>query len=255
MAINDRNEAIAEVNAAIVDSPKVSTATHRDLLNDEILSSVQFRKDVTGIETPSGGNVVVSFLTKDFATITTSSNISISVTDLPDGDIKYIALTKNAGNTVSFSGITDVSARRDYVDTEATYIVYRITSKNSNIYAVTVNIDNDENIAGLTGDVSKVVTTYSGWNMDTTLSVLVSWPSGVTFANFLSAEVTIKSNAGTGKYPLLSGFGGSGFLSGLGGSYVAELSGLTLYRGDVGGFFDDAQFNNADVEIFIKYNN
>jgi hypothetical protein len=247
MAVNNRDEAKVRVDTVIV--PKVNNVNHRGLLNDDILSSIIFRKDVILSETPAGGSVTIDYDNKDLASFTTAVNITISFTNIANGDVKYIALTKNAGNTVSFSGAFDTSPRRAYIDSTITYVVYEVANKNGNIYVRSKSVDDDENVEGLTGGVSKVLDTYTGWDMDTASSIIMPWPSGVSLANFVSAEVTIENNFGA-KYPLMFGvFAPATF----GGNYEAELAGLTLYRGTTGGLFDSPNFNSANVQAFIKY--
>lgn len=132
MAIGNRVETQSVVTSTIV--PTVTNAIHRGLLNNDILESVLFRKDVIGSETPSAGTVTVDFSDKDCATITTAVNLSISFTGLQNGDVKYIALTKGIANTVSFSGATDQTYYKNEVNTLLTYVVYQVFNKNGIIY-------------------------------------------------------------------------------------------------------------------------
>jgi len=138
MAENNRTDAISAVNAQIV--PTVTNAVHRALLNDEIINAVEFRADVIGSETPSGGNVTIDYSDKDLATVTTTTGLTVSFTNLENGDsARYLAITKQAGNTISFSGATDFSEYTADINANKTFVLYQVIQKNSNTYVKAVN--------------------------------------------------------------------------------------------------------------------
>jgi len=260
MAIN-RTETVQQVNVKIV--PTVFTATHRGLLNVDIIDSLVFRKDVIDSQIPVGGSEVVDFSDKDLATITVTVNTSISFANIPDGDTKYLELTKNAGNLISFTGSIDVSQRKDYINTTSTFIVYEVIRKGLVLYVNSINIDKDRELNRLTGEVLKQTIEYTGWNMDTTSFVSMILPDEITFDKFISAEISIKSSFSNKLYPFLSGFVDVGGSTGFGGSYTASFytsgpnvgkSVLFLYRGpDSTSAFDSSSFTNATAYIFVKY--
>lgn len=143
MAVNNRSEATTEVNADIVAT--VTNTIHRNLLNNKILNSVLFRKDVAGSATPDGtGKITVNFLNDDIVIVNTTLNATIYFQNLEIGDsAKYIFLTKNASNTVSFNSAIDVSAKKRYINSNMTTVVYRVTNKNNNIYVEAINVNNE----------------------------------------------------------------------------------------------------------------
>jgi hypothetical protein len=128
MAIKNRTEAITEVNNVIV--PTVTNAAHRTLLNESILNSVVFEKDVIASETPVAGAVTIDYANKDLATVTTAVDLAVSFTNLENGAVKYLEVTKAAANVISFVGALDIVQNRYYVNTVLTSICYRISNKN-----------------------------------------------------------------------------------------------------------------------------
>lgn len=244
MAVKNRTEAIYAVDTKIVSSPKVTNGTHRDLLNNDILNSVIFRKDVIGSQTPVGGVLVVDFETNDLVTISTSADISISFTNIENGDIKYIELWKFPANTVTFTGATDISFKKDYINTTATHVVYKVANKNGFIYVESVNIDNYIDIPTYTANLKRKVATFSGWNMTTTENFTITKASlGLTGKTIVSIEVTIIKDIGT-KYPITMYTGGA---------WIEELTLITLARGGTSSIFNDVAFDNASGYIYIKY--
>jgi len=138
----NRTELINAVNTQI--QPTVTTAIHRAVLNDELIDSGVFRKDVIASETVSGGAVTVDFNNKDLATITAPDNLTVSFSNLENGDInKYVAITKLAGKTISFTSATDTSLRKSFINASSGLIIYRIECKNNIVSVCSVNINND----------------------------------------------------------------------------------------------------------------
>ena len=142
MAVNNRTEAESAINAAIV--PTVTNTIHKNLLNDELISSFNFRKDVIDSETPSVGAVTVDFSDKDLATIVAGGNLTVSFSNLVNGDdSKFIYITKSASDVIQFSGATDVSKNKKYINSVATTLVYEVFQKNGSIYVRNLNINQD----------------------------------------------------------------------------------------------------------------
>ena len=138
MAGKNRTELVTEVDNKIV--PTVTNATHRDLLNNDIIESAVLRKDVISAATPSGGSVVVDFSIRDLATISITGNLSVTFLNLENGDVKYLSITKQAGNQISFPGAVDVSLSKDYITANALTVIYEVSNKNSLISVVSKNI-------------------------------------------------------------------------------------------------------------------
>jgi len=142
MAVNNRTEAQGQVTALIV--PEVDNAIHRGLLNDNILNSVVFRKDIIASETEAGGAVAIDYVDKDTATVSTAVNLAVSFSNIENGDVKYLEVTKLAANTISFTGATDVSQRKLYINITPTVVQYVIRNKNNVITVESINIDNSK---------------------------------------------------------------------------------------------------------------
>lgn len=132
MAVNNRTEAQSAVTSDIVAT--VTNTIHRTLLNDKILNSVVFEKDIIASETPSAGAVTIDYSNKDTATVTTAVDLAVSFSNLENGAIKYLEVTKAATNVISFVGASDHINFRDYINTVETVVVYRISNKNGVIY-------------------------------------------------------------------------------------------------------------------------
>jgi hypothetical protein len=131
MAINNRAEAIIVAEDTLV--PTLTLIQHKTMLNDNILNSVKFDKDVIASQTPTAGAVTIDYATKDMATVTTAVDLAVSFTNLQNGAVKYLEVTKAAANVISFVGATDMSKNNNWILAN-TVIVYRILNKNSVIY-------------------------------------------------------------------------------------------------------------------------
>jgi len=160
---NNRDEVAVfiEALAAIVDLEEL-----KEVLNDNFCQSLTFRKDVTFADT-AAGTKTLDFTDIDYITVTQSANSTYTLSNIAQGEIKYLKLTKSAGHTVDFTGATDVSQRQDYIDNTVTDVIYRITNKDNSIYIESVNVDN--NI-----ELKQKVIQIGDWNMDTTISVSIA---------------------------------------------------------------------------------
>ena len=132
MAVNNRVEAQTVVDATLV--PTLTLAQHKVMVNDNILNSVVFDKDVIASETPVAGAVTIDFSDKDLATVTTAVDLAVSFTNLENGAVKYLEVTKAAANVISFVGASDMVDFREHINTVETVIVYRVSNKNGSIY-------------------------------------------------------------------------------------------------------------------------
>ena len=143
MAVGNRTETKAAVTAALV--PTLELSDHITLLNDSVNESVVFRKDIIAVESPIGAALTIDYSNKDTATATISVNTTISFTNIENGDVKYLSVAKGATNTVAFSGATDVSSRKGYINLIPTLVVYQVFNKNGNIYVNCINLPNNNN--------------------------------------------------------------------------------------------------------------
>lgn len=177
MSVKNRNEAISQVNTKIV--PKVRNTTHRDLLNNDILNSIQFRKDVIGTATPSGGNVTADFTNYDLVTVSTSDNLVVSFSGLENGDVKYLQITKPLTKSITFSGATDLSAMTNVITDLFTVAVYQIVNKNNVIYSI---IQQNTILRGSFADIQNSVTTKIPTCQDIKSFILLgSYPEQTTW--------------------------------------------------------------------------
>ena len=135
----NRTEVKTEVTSALVAT--LTLALHKTLLNDEILQNILFRKDVkTTVSGIGGGAKAVDFepggVPSDFIQVTgVNGNITITFSNLSDGDVNYLLVSKNAGNTIAFVATINTSPYQYEIDVNATSVLYRITNKNGQIYA------------------------------------------------------------------------------------------------------------------------
>lgn len=129
----NRTEAIAAVLAALV--PTLTLAELIALWNNELNDTYLFRKDIIASETPSAGAVTIDYSNKDTATVTTGVNLAVSFTNIENGDVKYLVITKAATNSISFAGATDITEYPTYINNIPILVPYQIFNKNGAIYA------------------------------------------------------------------------------------------------------------------------
>lgn len=136
MAKKNKTEAISNVSTKIV--PVVTTAIHKDVLNNDLIPSLVFKKDVTGTVDATGlSNLTLDFVTNDTIVVNNiSQNFTISVSNMAQGERVFVELNKQLTNTVSFGGgIIDQTENKNYVNTKLTKVVYEILYKNTGVYA------------------------------------------------------------------------------------------------------------------------
>jgi hypothetical protein len=130
MALN-RTELKTQIDTVIVAT--LAIATHRAYLKDDQSDSLVFRKDIIASETPAGGNVTVDFSDKDLATIITTSNLAVSFTGMENGDVKYMVITKNAGNSITFTGATNRTNFTKLINQSSGAVPFIVYNKNNSI--------------------------------------------------------------------------------------------------------------------------
>lgn len=136
MANRNRTEVAAAIEAlaAIVDLEELKEA-----LNDFFAQSCVFRKDVSSALTPLTGTPSIDFTDIDYISADVSPNTftsyTFNISGVQQGEIKYLLIIKTAGDSVSFSGATDIGPGSSFIDSK-TSILYRLTNKDgSNIIA------------------------------------------------------------------------------------------------------------------------
>jgi hypothetical protein len=68
------------------------------------------------------------------ATVTTAVDLAVSFTNLENGAVKYLEITKAAANVISFIGVVDAIQDKNYINTILTSVCYRVSNKNGIIY-------------------------------------------------------------------------------------------------------------------------
>ena len=135
----DRQESKAQIAANNV--PTVTNAINNTMLQNNILDNVVLRKDEKSSASGAGlATYTANFANNEQVILTgVNQNIAISFSNLEDGDVRYLYITKGAANVVSFTGALDMTQNRFYIDNFATSSLYRITSKNGVIYVEAIN--------------------------------------------------------------------------------------------------------------------
>jgi hypothetical protein len=120
-------------------------------LNNDILNSTVFRKDVINSTSAGGGLATCDFSNTDLITLSISDSVNISFTGLENGDVKYLYLTKPINKSVTFSAATEVTPFIKNITDLKTSVLYRIFSKNGLIFIKAV-IDTlpEANVADIT---------------------------------------------------------------------------------------------------------
>ena len=125
----NRITAKSNVDTKIV--PKVTNEIHREMVKTDILDNVVFKEDVAVLQTSSTTNITCDFSGKDRINLTrTGGNLNISVTNIADGQVVYLLITKTAGQSISFVGVTDITPQTPVINTLAT-VTYMIIRKGS----------------------------------------------------------------------------------------------------------------------------
>ena len=288
MAVGNRTETKAAVTAALV--PTLTLANHITLLNDSVNESAVFRKDIIASETPGAGLVTINYANKDTATVTTAVNLAVSFTNIENGDVKYLSITKGATDTISFTGATDVSIRQDYIDGTATLVVYEVKNKNGNIYVNSINIDNSapasettqggleiattaeaqalsldtkiitpSKLADVNGGILQKVVSIGDWNMDTTVIKAVTHSIG-DWTKIIGVKATIFADDDSSLDPLSQDLFVADNPSAFGtpvitGAYATNATTIVLSR-LTGGWYDSVEFDKTSYNrgyVVIEY--
>lgn len=237
MAAQNRDELQTQIDSTFVATLQI--ADHRAYLKDPQTESLVFRKDVIASQSPSGGSIAIDYSNKDLATVTTTGNLAVSFTGLENGDVKYLRIQKNAGNTVSFTGAVDISPRRGYINSTVTVVFYRVTNKNNEIFVCAENIDFD--FQSELSNQQLVSIPIGDWNMDTSTTRQVSYsiPSGRRLA--ISDVIIRRDIDGIGDYSLLHHRSTDG-LDTQGGISIITPTYINIFR-VLGGWFDSSNFS------------
>lgn len=227
MANNNRTEAKTATDTNLVAT--LDLAQHRAYLKDEVLNGVTFDKDVIDDETPVGSALTVDFSNKDLARATVTVNTAVTFTGMQNGMVKYLVITKQQANVITFSGAIDATKNARQIGF-MTSIVYRISNKNGLIY-----------VEGLTPDFTipipnTTIVEIGIWDMVTnrTLTVNINLDSTKIRKIFVwiqddSGEYCAPLNGYDYSSPDFRIHGGIGF-------HRNSTNNLLLYRNDSGWF-------------------
>ena len=124
MANKNRTELKAETDSDL--QPVLQLEDHKDFLKDDFIESALFRKDVIDTIVQVGGIGTADFNNFDFITFSSNANLTLTISNVFQGEIKYLKITKNPADTLTFSGATDESINPDFVKEKSTiyYMVY-----------------------------------------------------------------------------------------------------------------------------------
>jgi len=125
-------------NIQTLNVPSVSNDDLEDMLNDNICDNVRFKEHSTKpAVNPGSSSFGINFTGFDSVVYnkTGSSVIINGVTGLAEGQTGFLTLNKSAGQTVSFSGITDMTVFTELV-TPLSSVNFIIKRKNNVYYAL-----------------------------------------------------------------------------------------------------------------------
>jgi len=219
----------------------VTISKHRQVLNDELADSMNFRKDVKSSTIIASGSAnSIDFTTNDLVTIdgvTNNLDLVLTITNTEDGeDSKYIRVLKDAGKTVTFSGATDVSQRQDYIDDSVTEVFYKVTNKNGNIFIESISVNNDTS-----NDMYPIEVDIGDWDMDATdFVIVVHGISSATAKKIRGIDVIIRDDGDAVRIPI-NAYTTAGIAGGVDSSGLVS----TTLRRASGGKFDSTSYNQT----------
>ena len=234
--------------------------THKPDLK-ELITNLRFRKDAKNSVIATVSNNTIDFDDYDQVALDLATNNldgTILASNLDDGDVKYLLVTKDSGKTLAFSGITDISLNQNY--TTETLVVFEIINKNSVVYARNMNTSipeatQNEQAAGTSSSViltpasqSYLVKTYDigAWDMFTHKDITISLGETLDLRKILSITILIINDAETILQDFLEG-----------GKYDFKVDEVDVSV-NVGGAFDSSDFDGTGInrgQITIIYDN
>lgn len=158
MAVNNRTEAISKVDTTITTGGELTALEHRNLLDNELLNSLMFRKDVITTLPSTSGSQVIDFANSDRVDITITGNTVFSFSNVEVGDVKVLNVSKSSGHEISFSGALDSSNSPEFINTMS-FITYVVSSRGF-IYVegLTKNLFEASDLEVLSGEPYKYLT-------------------------------------------------------------------------------------------------
>ncbi len=248
MAVKNRTDAVSQVNAVL--QPTITAPAHRGLLNNDILNSIEFRKDVIAAVEAAAGLATADFTSADTVAVDADGdNVTISFAGLENGDVRYIDVLTAADKTISFTGATDMSMRQAYVSSFAGNVQYRVTNKNGSVSVETINVNNEQ-------DFFSAKIPIGVWDMDADEIITVNHGTLLT-ETILGGHATIYRDDDAGPYPLdypeSDGTVGGGIQ--IFTNEAGDPGNIKLRR-TTGGNFDSANFDDGVMNrgyIIVHY--
>lgn len=114
--------------------PTVSNADMIDMLNTEMNDNLKFREDVAVAQAAATNNITVDFTGRDRVDLTrTGGALNITVSNIGDGEVKYLKIIKTSAQNITWVGVTDVTPCKPTAMLAST-ILYEIVRKGSNYW-------------------------------------------------------------------------------------------------------------------------
>ena len=225
MAIKNRDEIKVLINALTAIYTEVA---YKDMLADQIVDNLVFRKKVTGAQGGSGA-IAVDYDGKDYIELTLAGNATITFSNIELGEEKVLKVVKTGGQTIAFSGADDQTPDADNV-TALTSIYYLVYKKDTGANIVVEPISKTFGAASETAkgiaelattaevaagtDDEKIVTPaklggifwkkiqITNWNMSTSATKTISVP-GILASKVIHTSAFIQNDANGGGSPLI----------------------------------------------------
>jgi hypothetical protein len=129
------NRTTVKSNIITQNVPTVTNDILTGMLNGELADNVRFREDVAVSQSASASAISVDFTGKDRVDLQrTGGSLNITVSSIGDGETKFLLITKTAGQSVSWAGVTDVTPVKENADA-LSLVLYEIVRKGSNFFA------------------------------------------------------------------------------------------------------------------------
>ena len=254
-----------EVSSAIQALAAILGETeHKESLDDNFAQSVVFRKDVSDTETATGSTKTLDFLDIDYIEVTQSSGVDVSYTinNIQQGELKYLKIIKDAGDTIAFANVDNQAFDQDELDT-LTEVFYVIINKDgTTLIAIPLNKDifiastaeaqsltddtkvlTPAKLADVNGGLLTKVVELGDWNMNTTTQILVN--HGISnHRNIRNVSVMIRNDLG-GILNMLDSISSATAGTDTNGAVATiSTSQITLIR-TTGGLFDATSYEST----------
>jgi len=129
------NRTTVKSNILTKNVPTVTNEILTDMLNADMADNLVFREDVVVAQSSSVTNITLDFTGKDRIDVTrTGGAITFTVSNLADGDVKYILVNKSPSTHIGFVNVLDKTPLNTVVN-EASLVLYQLFRKGSNIFA------------------------------------------------------------------------------------------------------------------------